>query len=327
MRAPSAPIELIRTLADGQWHSGETLARALGVSRTAVWKRLRELESLGLELHKLTGRGYRLARPLELLEAPRIERELAPARLARLEALDVLPFTDSTNRVLIEGRAQRALCFAEHQSAGRGRRGRSWVSPFGANLYFSAVWSFATEPAALAGLSLAVGVGLASLLRDLGCKDHGLKWPNDLYWRGQKFGGVLIEHRGEAGGPWRVVVGVGLNLAMSERQAQAVGQPWTSLAGIYAAQSAAMPGRNQLAGRCADALLAVLERFAAEGFAPFRKAWAEFDLAQDERVRIEDGGRVQEGRACGIDGDGALLVQIAGERRRFVSGEISLRLA
>ncbi len=326
MRAPHATIDLIRSLADGHWHSGEALARQLGVSRTAIWKRLRELEAVGLELHKLTGRGYRLARALDLLDAERIAREIAPERRAQLDALQVLSFTDSTNHVLLESGMQRGLCFAEYQSAGRGRRGRSWVSPFGANLYFSAVWSFTAEPAALAGLSLAVGVGLADLLRGLGCQGHGLKWPNDLYWRGRKFGGVLIEHRGEAGGPWRVVVGVGLNLDMSEQQAEAVAQPWTSLTEIYTAQGAPMPQRNLLAGRCADALLAVLERFGAEGLAPFRQRWSEFDLAHNELVRIEDAGRWQEGRACGIDSDGALLVQIGGERRRYVSGEISLRL-
>ncbi|MGH8530086.1 MAG: bifunctional biotin--[acetyl-CoA-carboxylase] ligase/biotin operon repressor BirA [Nevskiales bacterium] len=320
------PIELIRSLADGKWHSGETLAGVLGVSRTAVWKRLRELETLGLELHKLTGRGYRLARPLELLDKDAIARAIAPARKARLDGMEVLALTDSTNRVLMENRLERALCFAEYQSAGRGRRGRSWVSPFGANLYFSAAWSFSSAPAALAGLSLAVGVGLARVLRELGIAELGLKWPNDLYWREKKLGGILIEHAGEAGGPWRVVAGVGINFAMSEQQAKSVDQPWTSLAEACAAPRLTMPGRNHLAGQCADALLAVLERFGAEGLEPFRKTWSEFDIAHNRVVRIEDGGRWREGRACGIDTDGALLLQIGSNQQRFVSGEVSLRL-
>lgn len=325
-RKHQPPIELIRHLADGRWHSGETLAGVLGVSRTAVWKRLRELETLGLELHKLTGRGYRLARPLELLDAETIARAMAPARRVLLDKLEVLPLTDSTNRVLMENQLERALCFAEYQSAGRGRRGRSWVSPFGANLYFSAAWSFSSAPAVLSGLSLAVGVGLARMLRELGIAEIGLKWPNDLYWRKKKLGGILIEHAGEAGGPWRVVAGVGINLEMTEKQAEGVDQPWTSVAEACAAQRLEMPGRNQLAGQCADALLVVLERFSAEGFAPFRKDWNEFDIARDRLVRVDDGGRWQEGKASGIDTDGALLLQIGNEKRRFVSGEITLRL-
>ncbi len=320
-------VELMRTLADGRWHSGETLAKDLGVSRTAVWKRLRELESLGLELHKLTGRGYRLARPLELLDAELIARELVPAHRAALDKLEVLVCTDSTNRVLMEGREARALCLAEYQSAGRGRRGRAWVSPFGANLYFSAAWTFSSTPAGLSGLSLAVGIGLAEVLHGFGCTGVGLKWPNDLYWNGKKLGGILIEHAGEAGGPWRVVVGVGLNLDMTADQAAAVTQPWTCLAELCTAQNLPKPGRNHLAGQCAEAVLRVLERFATEGLAPFRKVWNKLDVALGRSVKLEDGERWYEGQARGIDADGALLVEIKGELKRFVSGELSVKLA
>lgn len=318
-------LTLLKHLADGAWHSGERLAAALGVSRAAVWKRLRELEPLGLTVESITGRGYRLAQPLELLDATSIRAQLSPALQATVARLDVLPVTDSTNQVLLDDSSSPALVFAEYQQAGRGRRGRQWVSPFGSNLCFSIAWEFDLPPAQLSGLSLAVGVALARQLRAEGIDGIGLKWPNDLYAKGRKLGGILIEHRGEAHGSWRSVIGVGLNYAMVETQAIAVDQPWISVQSLCAQQAQPLPTRNGLAARCAEAVLQILETFSQQGFAACQPEWQHFDLTRGATLRLDWGDRHIEGIGEGVDNEGALLLRQGDELRRYVSGELSLR--
>ena len=115
------------------------------------------------------------------------------------------------------------VCFAEHQSAGKGRRGRQWVSPFGSNIYMSILWRFQQDGiACTAGLSLAVGVAVIRALKTYGFNEVGLKWPNDIYCQGKKLGGILIEVSGEADGPCAVIIGLGLNLFLPEIQGQTI---------------------------------------------------------------------------------------------------------
>lgn len=315
---------ILNLLSDGAWHSGERIAAELGVSRAAVWKQASALEDLGLEVHAVRGKGYRLATPVELLQASKI-RDYLTGDTTRLE---VLLSVDSTNRHLLEQEGDDpAVCFAEHQSAGRGRRGRRWHSPFGGNLYMSVSWHFADTPPGLAALGLAVGAGTAGYLRDMGLADVGLKWPNDIYWRGRKLGGILIEHRGESGGQWHAVVGLGLNLRMSREEAINIEQPWVDLATAAYKAGMSLPGRNALAGSLAHAVLEVLACFQHAGFPAFRQAWSAFDVLRDQAVRvIQDDGEVL-GIARGISEEGALWVESGGNRHRYVSGEVSLRLA
>ncbi|HXG29347.1 MAG TPA: bifunctional biotin--[acetyl-CoA-carboxylase] ligase/biotin operon repressor BirA [Nevskiales bacterium] len=320
-----ARLTAIRCLSDGRWHSGEALAQLLGVSRTAVWKRLQGLRQWGLELQAVRGRGYRLAQPLELLDADAIRRGLSAQ--AQQIAIDIFPVLDSTNRWLLaqpdDGAAR--LCLAEYQSAGRGRRGRGWCSPFGANLYLSLAWRFGGLPPQFGALGLAVGVAVAETLQALGVRDLGVKWPNDLLWRERKLAGILIEHRGEGGGPARVVVGLGLNVAMSSIQARALDQPWATVAQALDAAGCVPPGRNALCAAVADALVRALAAFAQHGFADFARRWAAFDLARDRPVRLEQEGQSITGVARGVDGEGALLLETASGLRRCLSGDLSLR--
>ncbi|MBV8062746.1 MAG: biotin--[acetyl-CoA-carboxylase] ligase [Nevskia sp.] len=234
-------LRLIDALAAGEWRSGEALAAEAGVTRAALAKRVGHLREWGLEVEAEAGRGYRLAQPLQRLEADRI-RALLPAQRA-LRGLEVLARTDSTNQRLLEADAAQdpQVLFAELQTAGRGRRGRQWRSPFGANLYLSLAWSFPAWPPQLSALSLAVGVACARALRRAGLRAVRLKWPNDLRVGEAKLGGILIEQRGEAGGACRVVIGVGLNVAMSRAQAGELGQPWTSVQAVLASGSAENP--------------------------------------------------------------------------------------
>jgi len=237
--------------------------------------------------------------------------------------------TDSTNQRLLEADSANdpQMLFAEMQSAGRGRRGRVWQSPFGANLYGSLAWSFASWPPQLGTLPLAVGVACARAMRTLGIADVRLKWPNDLRIGAAKLGGILIEHRGEAGGACRVVIGIGLNISMTQQQAGALDQAWTSLAQCSAAAGIPTPARNHVASVLVDALIAALLQFETSGFSTFLEDWNALDAAAGQAVRVTTGAAdAIEGIARGIDTDGALIVEYAGKKHRLHAGEVSLRI-
>ncbi len=313
---------LIDTLADGAWHSGEALAAASGVTRAAVAKRVEKLRELGLDVEARQGLGYRLSRPLERLRQPGLQAALPGLRVSVVDSID------STNKQLLEAPASDdpQFLFAEFQTAGRGRRGRAWRSPFGANLYVSLGWSFAAWPPQLTALPLAVGVACARAVQAQGLSDVQLKWPNDLYAAGRKLGGILIEHRGEAGGACRVVIGIGLNVAMSGAQADGIDQPWIALDEALAAQGGASASRNALAASLMRELVDMLQGFEREGFEPYRQAWLGYDLTRDRAVRLT-GTPTFDGIARGIDAGGALVVEAEGERRIVHSGDVSLRLS
>jgi BirA family biotin operon repressor/biotin-[acetyl-CoA-carboxylase] ligase len=309
-------LALVDALADGAWHSGEDLAAVAGITRAGLAKRIDKLRELQLDVEAQAGLGYKLAAPLERLDAPAL-------RAASPVPLEVLAFADSTNARLLDADPSRdpQALLAEFQTAGRGRRGRSWVSPFGANLYLSLAWSFAAWPRQLTTLPLVAGIAAARALRDCGVQVQ-LKWPNDLVAGGRKLGGILVEHRGESGAGCRVVVGVGINVAMSDAQAAGVAQPWTSVNALLAAPVS----RNALAARLLAHLAGAIETFAAHGFAPFMTDWAALDLCRDREVSVQMPDAELRGVARGIDEQGALIVDAAGTRHLLHSGEVSVRL-
>ena len=151
---------LLVLLADGRLRSGEWLAKELKVSRSAVWKAVERLRALGVDVQALPRRGYRLSNPVELLDARRIRAELGPQRMAQLRTLELKFEVDSTNTRLLGNAApplgQADACLSELQHAGRGRRGRRWIAPFGAGVALSVAWSFSLGAGALGPLSLGV---------------------------------------------------------------------------------------------------------------------------------------------------------------------------
>src|SRR5690606_2045397 len=157
-------LRLLHLLADGDYHSGEELGALLGVSRAAVWKHVQKLEHLGVELSSQRSKGYRIAGGLELLQEQAIVAAMPEGSAPPL--LVILPETDSTNSYLIntQGLPTATVCLAERQLAGRGRRGRAWVSPFARNIYLSVLWRFEGGASVLEGLSLAVGVAITRAL-------------------------------------------------------------------------------------------------------------------------------------------------------------------
>jgi BirA family biotin operon repressor/biotin-[acetyl-CoA-carboxylase] ligase len=320
---------LLDILNDGQLHSGEELAVQLGgISRAAVWKTIRSLATLGLEIHAVRGCGYRLAEPLELLAADWIQAELTDAARRWVNGIEIYERIDSTNTYLLNrakgGLASGSVCLAEWQSGGRGRHGRSWVSPFAASIYLSLLWRFFMGPALLSGLSLVVGVALVRALSGLGVAGLGLKWPNDLLWRQRKLAGVLLEFGGEAAGPCHIVAGVGLNVAMPKSAAQAIDQPWVDLRRI---PGTGRLSRNRLAACLISELVTAFAQFEQSGFDAFREEWQGYDLVQGQPVIVKLPTTTVSGIARGVDEAGALLVETATGIRRFLGGEVSLRLA
>lgn len=321
----SLPYAVLRALSDGRFHSGEALAQAAGVTRAAIWKAIQSLQqSFGLEIHSVRGRGYRLSQSLELLDRDTIRQHLAePERLAGLETFLSI---DSTNQYLMHADARRLpspwAVLAEHQSAGRGRRGRTWQSPLAGNLYCSLLWRFNQVATHVAGLSLAVGAVVCRELTQLGIADLGLKWPNDVLCQGKKLCGILIEMSGETHGPSDVVIGVGLNLAMPAASAQQIDQPWIALQQV----STDLPPRNALAARLISAILQALPQFQTQGLQPFLEEWRRLDCYRDQAVLLHLGEQQIRGLARGVDEQGALLVEHQGKLQRYYSGEISLRM-
>ncbi len=325
-----AKEELARLLADGGVHSGTALARELNCSRTAVWKQLHQLQSIGLEMTSVPGRGYKLEAPLELLDAAAIQQDLHAD--VNLESLDVFSVTDSTSDRLRSmpppdpGKMRVAL--AEYQAGGRGRRGREWLSPYGSGLCLSVNWSFVVVPANLPALSLASGVAVARVLGELDLDGLGLKWPNDIVVAGGKLGGLLVDVRGESGGPISVIIGAGINFDVSKKLRSDLSSG-DSLPPIGLRQLAAGKpvSRNTIAANIISEQYAMLTAFARAGFAPFADEWRRYDCMRGRQVTVRIGSEVLSGAAAGIGADGVLLLNENGQTREIVSGEVTLRLA
>ncbi|MEI7995275.1 MAG: bifunctional biotin--[acetyl-CoA-carboxylase] ligase/biotin operon repressor BirA [Methylococcaceae bacterium] len=318
--------KILNLLAYGEFHSGTELADALGVSRSAICKQLKGLSEIGLNHAAVSGKGYRLDRPLELLARDKIIASLSGQNNAIISKLEIHDTLNSTNSYLVEHSHNNApsgfVCFAEHQTAGKGRRGRQWVSPYGSNIYLSILWRFQQGGVAgTAGLSLAIGLAVIRALKQHNINDVGLKWPNDIYSQGKKLGGILIEVSGEADGPCAAVIGLGLNLFLPETQAQSITQAWTDLTKISGENQFS---RNQLAGTLLDNILSVTNGFETVGIKAYLDEWRRYDCLKGKMATLFIGQQEIEGLVEGIDDNGLILIKkLDGTIHSFASGEVS----
>ena len=319
---------LLTLLSDGEHHSGEALGAALGVSRMAVWKHIKALHELGIDISVQRGKGYRLPATLELLERERILAATTPPCADAISEIHVHLEVDSTNNwlreVALNGASSGTVCVAELQSAGRGRRGRTWVSPFAASLYLSLLWRANCGAAALGGLSLVTGIAILRALQSLGIEGAGLKWPNDVLAGRDKLAGVLIDVVGEASGPCALIVGVGINMDLPDDKARTIDQAWTDMRRVG---GDAVLSRNELAGRVLSELIPAMELFERTGLQAFLDDWHRYDIVSGQRVELMLPNERVIGMARGIDEGGALLVDTRDGCRRFHSGDVSLRVA
>ena len=325
---PELQDKMLAILGDSRFYSDESLAQRLGVSLKEIATQYQRLESLGLSLEFEKGRGYRLPGNVELLSTEIIRHHLESADDPRVSLCDLQIFRtiDSTNRYAREqaGGADLtgSVILSESQSAGRGRLGKVWESPFAANIYMSVIWRFETGAKALQGLSLAVGVAVRRSLVDLGVVGIQLKWPNDIYCDGKKLGGILLEMIGDPSGECTVIIGLGLNVSMPHIAAQEINQPWTDLQTV----APFAVSRNVLVASLIKSLFKVLGDFPECGFAGYRDEWQSADLLKGSQGTVSNPSGSISGTILGVDSVGALRMQLAsGEEQRFIGGELSLR--
>lgn len=328
---PDSGFAVLRLLADGARHSGEQLAARLGISRAAVWKKIGRLKSLGLEIDAVRGAGYRLARPIELLDRSAIMRMIGDATRRVLERLELSIALESTNKALFEGPrpapGKLAICLAEFQSGGRGRRGRAWLAPFGRGLCLSVAWVFTAPPAGLAALGLAAGIVARRVLARQTGLPVRIKWPNDLLVSDRKLGGILVEISAESHGPCFVVIGIGINVSATPKLPKLAGG-WTGGAtDLATALGADPPSRNALATGVIDGLAELLEGYAVSGFADYHAEFADADYLYGRQVEVDGAGTVVSGRAMGIGPDGVLLLEAGDGVAKVLSGDVSVRLS
>ncbi len=318
--------KILILLADGEFHSGTVLAEMLGISRAAVCKHITQLvEALDLNRVAISGKGYRLDKPLELLTQEKIIAVMDEQNRAFISVLEIHDQIDSTNRYLVERTRHQAVCglvcFAEQQTAGKGRRGREWVSPFGHNIYLSIAWHYQQSGyAAIAGLSLAVGVAVIRALTELQLTEVGLKWPNDIISSGKKLGGILIEVSGESDGACSVVIGVGLNLFLPETKAESITQAWTDITKM----TGQCPSRNVLAGKLLNQLLPLLASYEQQGLKAYLDEWRRYDCLKGLPATLFIAQQSIEGIVAGVNDEGLLLLKRKdGSVQAFASGEVS----
>ena len=225
---------------------------------------------------------------------------------------------DSTNSWLMQQRSVHGrVCLAELQTAGRGRRGRSWRAPRSSSVLLSLDWRLAGSAAAWAGLSLVSGLAVVAGLGRVGVDSVGLKWPNDVIARGRKLGGVLTELSGG-----RCVVGMGINVALPPPDPALVVPAWIDLKTLGHDVD-----RDALAAALMVSHCDYLRRFCDHGFAAFVAEWNDLNVHRDRPVSVESPTESFQGIVRGVDAGGALLIDRDGVRRRMVSGEVSLRAA
>ena len=326
-RNPHRREQLLALLADGELHSGEWLATQLQVTRAAVWKLIHGLSELGIDI-EAQHQGYRLPHAVDMYDAQQLQ-QLCAEKPDCLQQVDCLFEVDSTNSYLsrhpVRVPSQATLCVAEVQQAGRGRRGRTWIAPFGQSICMSLGWMFEAMPPHFSSLSLVVGVAMVRVLRALGARDVGVKWPNDLLWRSRKLAGVLIEMRGEPDGQAQIVIGVGINYRFAEATRAALVAQQLNVCDLHDILGMHLPSRNQLVALISCELVRCLNEFAQTGFVSFKSEWIGYDVLSQQAVQVIQADRCLIGVAQGVTVEGSLLLRTDVGMQAFHSGEVSLR--
>lgn len=311
---------LINYFSDGEWHSGVELAGVLGVSRAAIWKRLQKLETLGLRIEREQSKGYRLGyafRPLDeaLLKVDGLD--------VRLNAITASTNTDAQKTVAEKGTQwpdNFSVVLAEQQTAGRGRRGRNWISPYGANLYMSCAAALPVGAASLETLSLEIGISVAQVLESFGVKDVKVKWPNDIYVGGKKIAGILIEVDGDLSSQCNVVIGTGINFTAASLPVEDIGQPFTAV------DLHTDVRRESVATELIVRIYKQLNQIVLGESSTALNNWERYDFLTGKPVTVFLGSLEISGEAVGLDSRGNIQIRVEdGSLRSFAGGEVSVR--
>ena len=312
---------VLALLSDNEFHSGEELGAALGVTRAAVWKKLKKLESIGVTVHSVKGRGYRLPTPVELLSEDALRENGVPDDVAITLAFETESTNGDAKQYISQGKPLPVLISVERQTQGKGRRGRQWESGVARNITFSFAWRFDNGPNVVEGLSLAAGVAVARVLKKAGIPNPGLKWPNDVQVDGQKICGILLEMVADQD-VCHVIFGIGLNVEMDDAFMASVDQPWTDLVSRLKSR----PSRNTILADLTQELIGVCRLFEdGNGMKHFQHHWQAYDVLFNQSVTVSTVSQQRQGIARGIDQKGALLLEENGELVALHGGEISVR--
>ena len=315
--------QLIKKLVKGDFLSGQILGEELGVSRAAISKHIAVLQEMGFDIFSVTGKGYRLAQPIELLNEADILAQLDEQNVT--SKVEVHSLIDSTNSYLMRRLPNQnvpgQVCIAEYQSAGRGRRGRQWISPFGSHIYMSMYWYLEQGMSAAMGLSVVAALAVSDAIKALYQVEVELKWPNDIYFNGVKLAGILIDLEGQAMEPCHCVIGIGLNIKMPTKSAELVDQPWTDLSSAVGVDV----DRNKLAAHIVSALLKRLKVHRETGISTMVSQWQALDFYLNKPVTLITGQKATRGICRGINAQGALMLEVNGQVGPVYGGEVSLR--
>nr|WP_280925493.1 bifunctional biotin--[acetyl-CoA-carboxylase] ligase/biotin operon repressor BirA [Shewanella holmiensis] len=307
--------QILALLSSDHFTSGEAIASEIGLTRMAVNQHIDALSDYGLEVFSVKGKGYKLASPITLVD----EQSLIGGIENRCFYFDEI---DSTNSFMLNHFVDLKsgdICIAEYQSAGRGRRGRQWLSPYGNHLYASLFWRFETNASNLMGLSLVIACSIVKTLSEMNITGLGMKWPNDIYLDDKKLAGILIEVAKTETKQTELVIGFGINMSMSAAQGELIDQPWSDLA------SQGVPDKTQLLVSLHRNLKSDIQAFSNHGLAPFIPFWNAYDLFANKQVRLLMAPNEVFGLCRGIDEQGAVVIETNSEIKAYIGGEISLR--
>ncbi|MBJ7539511.1 biotin--[acetyl-CoA-carboxylase] ligase [Marinomonas transparens] len=312
---------ILALLSDSKFHSGEELGLALGVTRAAIWKKLKKLEAIGVTVHSVKGRGYRLPVPLELLSEEVLREKGLPNEVGVKLAFETESTNSDAKAYIANGLPLPVLVSVERQTQGKGRRGRQWESGVAKNITMSFAWRFDNGPSVVEGLSLAAGVAVARVLKKQGISNPGLKWPNDVQVDGEKVCGILLEMVADQD-VCHVIIGIGINVEMDAGFMTQVDQPWTDLLSKLKHR----PSRNGILAELACELVEVCKRFeSGYGMKHFQSQWQAYDVLYNQVVAVSSISQQHQGVARGIDEKGALLVETDGQVVALHGGEVSVR--
>jgi BirA family transcriptional regulator, biotin operon repressor / biotin---[acetyl-CoA-carboxylase] ligase len=322
--------DLIKLLGEERFRSGEELGELLTISRAAVWKYIKKIEQLGVKVESIKGKGYKLANRLNLLDEKKIKSLFTGLASREIKELNLFASINSTNSFLMQkDNIKGHVCLAEMQTAGRGRRGREWVSPFAQNIYLSMGWCFESGISAVKGLSLGVGVAITNALREHLSANIQLKWPNDVVVQAedgagyQKLAGVLIELRGDLSGLCELIIGIGINYDMDLNATKVIDQPWIDLRKLA---DDVLPERNLLVASILNHLCNLLVDYEQKTFSFYREQWEALCAHRDRIISVSRGDMLIHAKYFGLTNDGALiLLNESGEKLIFDGGEISIR--
>lgn len=314
---------IIKALANKSFVSGQVLAEQLGISRAAIAKHIKSLSEMGLDIYRVTGKGYQLAEPLSLLNNKQITDHINNREFNA--PIEIHHIIDSTNSYLVRKLPNQLhhgqVCLAEYQSAGRGRRGRQWISPFGSHLYFSMYWYLEQGMAMAMGLNVVCALALSDTIKELYNIDVELKWPNDIYLNGKKLAGILIDLEGQHLEGCHCIIGIGLNVNMPSESADLIDQPWSDLQ----SQTSEHIDRNMLSAKLIDCLWQRLMLNKDNGLKPMIDDWHKLDLYLNKPVKVITGEKQTLGICRGINAQGALMLEVEGQITPVYGGEVSLR--